>query len=391
MRSVHTRATAGHVRAKRTDSVVELLALLDALPANVALWDAGVRLRYANRRQLVRFGGVVDQLAGARLDDLVQPHAVELSARYIDGALAGRPQQVERAMIDPAGQRYNAHQVTHVPNVVDGEVIGYCALAVDITASIEGFEHARRARERAALDAERERIAGDLDQHHVLDDLSAAIERLDAAIDRASDAVPSLSTAADAIERSIGELRSTVSPRMISAPTIEEPVFAFPEMSTPFAAGQADNTTSIGVQWPANVTGAGWTDAQVRALLDLVPAAIASWDASFRNTYANRLAVRWLGGKDGDDLVGAHAHELVGDEIFRGNESYTAAALAGRPQQIDRTIVHPTGLRHVQIGYLPRSTRRCRGRDTHVRRRRHRAGRGRARAPGRPGRSRQRT
>ncbi len=85
------------------------------------------------------------------LSDLVQRHAVEMSAQYIDGALAGQPAQVERAMVASDGQRYNAHQVTHIPNVVHGVVYGYCALAVDITASIEGYEQARHARERAAL------------------------------------------------------------------------------------------------------------------------------------------------------------------------------------------------------------------------------------------------
>ena len=47
-------------------------------------------------------------------------------------------------MVDPGGQRYNAHQVTHIPNVVGDVVTGYCALAVDITASIEGYEQARQ-------------------------------------------------------------------------------------------------------------------------------------------------------------------------------------------------------------------------------------------------------
>jgi PAS domain-containing protein len=59
-------------------SVVDLLALLDALPASVALWDAEVRLRYANRRQLERFGRPPESLLGTALADLVQPQAVEM-------------------------------------------------------------------------------------------------------------------------------------------------------------------------------------------------------------------------------------------------------------------------------------------------------------------------
>ena len=179
---------------------------------------------------LTRFGRPHDELLGAHLSELVQAHAVELSAQYIDGALAGRPQQVERAMVDRDGQRYNAHQVTHIPNVVDGAIEGYCALAVDITASIEGYEHARHVRERAALRAVRERIAGDINNHHVVDDLSDALERLDAALERATDAVPSLRTAADAIDRTIAELRAMLPARLIDQPDTDGPLAAFPSL-----------------------------------------------------------------------------------------------------------------------------------------------------------------
>lgn len=350
---MQARAAGTQERAKPAESAAELLALLDALPANVALWDAEVRLRYANDRQRRRFGWPGRDVAGARLSDLVQPHAVELSSRYIEGALAGRPQQVERAMVDANGQRYNAHQVTHVPNVVDGDVIGYCALAVDMTSSIEGFEHARRAREDAALRAERERIAGDIGEHHVLDELTAAIGRLDAAIGRAADAVPSLSTAADAIERSIAELRATVPGSLEEPPVGAGGIVGFPAMSAPFGM-DAVAPPPAGVGWPARVTGEGWSDAEVRTLVDLVPAAIAIWDRSFRNLYANRAAVGWFGHESRDDVIGRGARELLGAETYEGNYRFAAAALAGSPQQVDRTVVHPSGLRHVQAFYLPR-------------------------------------
>ena len=338
-----------------TPSADELLALLDALPANVALWDREVRLRYANQRQLGRFGRPAEELVGMHLSDLVQPHAVELSARYIEGALAGLPQQVERAMIDPNGQRYNAHQVTHVPNIVDGVVQGYCALAVDITASIEGYEQARRAREQAALRAERDRIAGDIDDHRVVDDLNGALKRLDAAVNRVTGAVPSLSTAADAIEHTIEELRATVPSRLVDVPEQEAPPVAFPEASVPFAFDSPNQPLAPpGVPWPAHLTGAGWTAHDAQALLDLLPAAVAVWDDECRNVFANRAAVRWFGREDLGEVVGRTAAELLGSESYDGDRAAARAALAGQPQQLDRTVVHATGLRHVQASYLPR-------------------------------------
>jgi PAS domain S-box-containing protein len=335
--------------------VDDLLALLDALPASVALWDNDVRLRYGNLRALTRFGRPPKALLGAHLSELVQAHAVELSAQYIDGARAGRAQQVERAMVDANGQRYNAHQVTHIPNIVDGTVQGYCALAVDITESIEGYEQARRAREQAALQAERERIADDIGSQGVIGDLSAALKRLDAALDRASDALSSLSTAADVIERTIEELRATMPARMARGPGADA-VVDFPRMSVSFDVRSDDVPAGdrAGVRWPSEITGQGWSAADACTLLDLLPAAVAAWDASFCNVFANRAAVRWFGRTDRADVVGEHARDLIGPEMFDANLPLAEAALRGEAQQVERTVVHPSGLRHVQAAYLPR-------------------------------------
>lgn len=346
------RAGARHIGANEAKIVVELLALLDWLPASVALWDSDVRLRYGNRRSLTRFGRANDQMLGAHLSDLVMAHAVELSAQYIDGALAGRPQQVERAMVDRDGQRYNAHQVTHVPNIVGGVVTGYCALAVDITASIEGYEHARHAREQAALRAEHQRIAGDIGKQHVADDLTSALERLDATLDDAADVLPSMRSAADAIARSIGELRAIAPSEAFADPFRNGPSVAFPH-----AAESTDPDQQAGVAWPPDITGRGWSADEVRALLDLLPAEIALWNTSLHNVFANRAALRLFGAADRAEVAGKHARDLLGAELFAAaNVAYAEAALRGQPQQFDRTITTTSGLRHLQLYYAPRVT-----------------------------------
>ena len=322
----------------------------------MALWGRDVRLRYGNRRALTRFGRPLEQLRGAHLADLVQPHAVELSAQYIHGALAGQVQQVERAMVDAHGQRYNAHQVTHIPNVVDGVVVGYCALAVDITASIDGYEQARRAREQAALREQRDRIAGDLERQHVVDELCEALERLDAALGDAAGTAPSLDPVAGAIEHSIEELRDTVSARLSPGSLEDAPGVAFPGAGVPVAnAPQLGPTGERGVPWPADLTGAGWSADDVIALLDLVPAEIAIWDQSLRNVFANRAAVRWFGRADRAEVLGLHARELLGDEVFEAaNVAYAEAALLGEARQFDRSVIYPGGLRHLQVYVAPR-------------------------------------
>jgi PAS domain S-box-containing protein len=341
------------MRLKGGKLVDDLLALLDWLPASVALWDRDVRLRYGNHRALTRFGRPPAELLGAHLSDLVQSHAVELSAKYIDGALGGVPQQVERAMVDRDGQRFNAHQVTHIPNRVDGAVIGYCALAVDITASIEGYEQARRAREQAASRAVRDRIVGDIASQHVIDELSDALERLDAALDRAVDALPSLNTVADSIDRTIDELRAMVPARMIEEPDTDGPAVAFPAMAGPDYSALGE--PSPGVPWPPDITGRGWSADELCNLLDMLPAEVAVWDVSLNNVFANRAALSWFGHPDRASVAGVHASELLGPELFQAaNVAYAEAALLGEPQQFDRTVTHRTGLRHLQVYYAPR-------------------------------------
>lgn len=340
------------MRVKSPKPVAELLALLDWLPASVALWDTDVRLRYGNSRALTRFGRPPSELLGAHLSELVQAHAVELSAQYIEGALAGVPQQVERAMVDQDGQRYNAHQVTHIPNVFAGSVRGYCALAVDITASIEGYRQARRAREQAALREVRDRIAGNISEQHVVDDLGEALERLEEALGRAADALPSLSSVADSIDRTIDELRAMVPAKMVDEPDTDGPRVAFPTI-----AGSSDVGTEPqdGVPWPADITGRGWSADEICALLDLVPAEVAVWDMSLRNVFANRAALRWFGRPDRASVLGVPASDLLGPELFHAaNIAYAEAALLGKPQQFDRTVTHRAGLRHLQVYYAPR-------------------------------------
>jgi PAS domain S-box-containing protein len=335
-------------------AVEELLALLDSLPASVALWDNDVRLRYGNHRALTRFGRPHRELLGAHLSDLVQPHAVELAEQYIEGALAGRVQQVERAMVDAQGQRYNAHQVTHIPNIVNGAVHGYCALAVDITASIEGYEEARRAREQAALRAVHERIAVDIGRQHVVDDLSDALEVLDAALERAADSLPTLRTAADAIDHAIEDLRALVPARMDGSALDGRPV-AFPAPAPGYAdVLAAPSGGHGGVPWPPDITGRGWSAGDARALLDLLAAEIAVWDADLHNVFANRAALHWFGRADRPDVLGEHARDLLGPAMFEvASIAYAEAALRGEPRQFDRTVEHPTGMRHLQVYCAP--------------------------------------
>jgi PAS domain S-box-containing protein len=332
-----------------------LLALLDALPASVAIWDAQVRLRYGNRRALSRFGRNESELLGARLADLVHPDAVELSWRYIAGALAGAAQQVERAKVDSNGNRRNAHQVVHTPIVVGGKVTGYSALAVDITATVQSLARARRERERDAVLLERRRIASGFDRRPLVE-LEATLERLSTAIEQASDALPSLRGASEAIDSTIEGLRLAASGHLLGDPERRvnagaAMVAAAPPPVPPERDAAREFPTAV--PFPQTLTGTDWVPADVVALLDQLPAIITLWDPGFHCLFANRAAVEWFGRSRRADVVGRSAPMLWGSEFQLGQRKHQLAAVDGQAQRFDCAIDRAGDLRQLQVCYTP--------------------------------------
>jgi len=120
-------------------------AILDALPAMVGYWDAGLRNRFANRAYVEFFGLTPEEIRGRHASEVLGPELYALNRPYIERALAGKPQLFERAMIDPSGAPRHT-QESYIPDVVDGKVRGLLALVTDITAR-EVAEQARAVAE----------------------------------------------------------------------------------------------------------------------------------------------------------------------------------------------------------------------------------------------------
>jgi PAS domain S-box-containing protein len=127
-------------------------------------------------------------------------------------------------------------------------------------------------------------------------------------------------------------------------------------MSTPMGiAPEMVQDPPTGVPWPPEITGRGWSQADVLALLDLLPAEVAIWDQSLNNVFANRAAVQWFGHTDRVAVLGQHASDLLGSEVFEAaNVAYAEAALMGQARQFDRSVIYPGGLRHLQVYVAPR-------------------------------------
>ncbi len=118
------------------DLVIAELALLrflvDRMPAMIAYWGADQRCRFANRAYEKWFAVNPEELVGTTLQELLGP-IYPLNLPYIEAALRGEEQLFEREIPDPAGGPPRQSQAHYLPDVIDGEVRGFCVLVVDIS------------------------------------------------------------------------------------------------------------------------------------------------------------------------------------------------------------------------------------------------------------------
>jgi PAS domain S-box-containing protein len=95
------------------------------------------------------------------------------------------------------------------------------------------------------------------------------------------------------------------------------------------------------------------TEQRLRTITNSVPAMIGYWNRELRCEFANDAYDEWFG-LEAERILGMSLQEVLGDELFKLNEPYVLAALAGRPQQFERTIVKPDGSRgYTNASYVP--------------------------------------
>jgi diguanylate cyclase (GGDEF)-like protein/PAS domain S-box-containing protein len=95
------------------------------------------------------------------------------------------------------------------------------------------------------------------------------------------------------------------------------------------------------------------TAADLKAILDGLPAMIGYWDRDLRNRMANDAYVEFFGFTP-EQMAGLHIREVLGEELYAKNVGYMRRALAGEPQLFDREIPTPSGeLRYTQASYIP--------------------------------------
>lgn len=74
----------------------------------------------------------------------------------------------------------------------------------------------------------------------------------------------------------------------------------------------------------------------MRIVTDNIPGVVAYWSPDLHCTFANSAHLRWLG-RTAEQMIGITFQEMLGPEIFRINEPYVRAVLAGKDQRVMRT------------------------------------------------------
>ena len=93
--------------------------------------------------------------------------------------------------------------------------------------------------------------------------------------------------------------------------------------------------------------------AQMRAVLNGIPAMVAYWDAELRNRLANDAYLSWFG-VEAQQLYGMHIRELLHEDVYAANRGYIDKVLGGEPQLFKRTLTDAGGgTRHAEVSYMP--------------------------------------
>ena len=121
------RAQAEVVQARR-----DLSNILDTVPSLIGSWDANLRNRFGNRSYKAWFGFDNQNLIGRHIREVLGDAQFELVRPRVEAALRGEPQFYETVVTSPYGKWETL--VSYLPDIQDGEVTGFLAHVVDVTA-----------------------------------------------------------------------------------------------------------------------------------------------------------------------------------------------------------------------------------------------------------------
>lgn len=115
------------------DSEATLRLITDALPIMISYVDRAGCYRFVNREYEVSLGRPKSQIIGQRPADLLTQEFYGKARGHMEAALNGERCSIEKSFVEAGGQT-KWFSATYIPHLHDsGEVLGYFALAEDIT------------------------------------------------------------------------------------------------------------------------------------------------------------------------------------------------------------------------------------------------------------------
>lgn len=89
----------------------------------------------------------------------------------------------------------------------------------------------------------------------------------------------------------------------------------------------------------------------MKTLTDFMPSMVGYWTRDLRAMFVNREHVNWFG-KSQEEIKGIRIQELLGEKLFRQNEPYILAALAGEAQEFELTLTRANGEKRETLSYF---------------------------------------
>ncbi len=121
--------------AALADKERQLESILEGMPGMVAYWGADLRLKYANHEHRARLGSHDAQGGvGQTMLNLLGAERAAFARPHVDTVLQGQPAEFEVGPVTSPGRTGESwFQIQFVPDLKEGEVVGFIAMGFDIT------------------------------------------------------------------------------------------------------------------------------------------------------------------------------------------------------------------------------------------------------------------
>ncbi|KQU47184.1 hypothetical protein ASG84_08710 [Rhodococcus sp. Leaf278] len=117
---------------------------VDQLPSMISNWNTDLVNIFANKAHAEFFDIEPSEIPGMHIREVLGEALYEWTRPYIAAALNGEPQQFDSVIVDLRGTE-RVVQANYVPDRIDGKIIGFTAMIVDVSRRAE----AERQRDRA--------------------------------------------------------------------------------------------------------------------------------------------------------------------------------------------------------------------------------------------------